>query len=126
MPGPPRMPTWLTGVLWRRPGDDGDGRLALFMCATAASGLSGLVPFRAPTLGRSDNQAHALNGLRLIPESDHKIEPIKDSWCTQNGGLPASLLHPFDYRIEGAVCMVCSRPIVAESFLGDWVHFSRD
>ncbi len=65
-----------------------------------------------------------MNGLRLIPESDHKIEPIKYSWYTQNGGLRASLLHPYDYPIE-AVCMVCSRPIIAESFLRDWVHFSR-
>ena len=66
-----------------------------------------------------------MRGLRLVQGSDHRIEPIKDSWYTQNGGLPANLLSPVDYPIE-AVCLVCSRPILAEHFLANWVHSSRD
>lgn len=62
--------------------------------------------------------------LRLIAGSDHKIEPLKDSWYTQ-GGLRANLFRADNYPIQ-AVCSVCSRPIVAESFLRDWVHFTRD
>jgi hypothetical protein len=36
-----------------------------------------------------------MSGLRLIPDSDHKIEPIEDPWYTQNGGLRASPLNPY-------------------------------
>jgi hypothetical protein len=65
-----------------------------------------------------------MSGLRPIAGSDHTIEPVKDSWYTQ-GGLRANLFRPDHYPIQ-AVCSVCSRPILAKSFLQDWMHFSRD
>jgi hypothetical protein len=61
--------------------------------------------------------------LRLVDESDHKIEPIPDSFYTKLG-RPASLFRSSDYPIE-AVCLACSKPIVAESFLADWFDFER-
>lgn len=63
-------------------------------------------------------------GLRLIYGTDHFIQPITDSWYTQNGGLPADPLDPYDYPIE-AVCMTCSSPILAKNLMADWVHFER-
>jgi hypothetical protein len=61
---------------------------------------------------------------KLVTETDHRIEPIKDSWYTQIG-KPADLIRSWDYPIE-AVCAVCSKPIVAEHFLADWTHFERE
>lgn len=61
---------------------------------------------------------------KLVTGTDHRIEPVKDSWYTQLG-KPANLFRTWDYPIE-AVCAVCSMPIVAEHFIADWVHFSRD
>jgi hypothetical protein len=65
-----------------------------------------------------------VSGLRLIAEGDHKIEPVPDSFYCQKTQHPAKLMNPFDYPIE-AVCQACSSPILAESFLADWVHFER-
>lgn len=65
-----------------------------------------------------------MNELHLANETEHEIQPVKDSWYTQLG-KPANLLNPFDYPIE-AVCKTCSKPIVAKSLIADWVHFSRD
>lgn len=51
---------------------------------------------------------------------NHEIRPVKDSWYTK-GGLPADLFRSSDYPIE-AVCVSCSRPIVAQSFLRPFEH----
>jgi hypothetical protein len=59
-----------------------------------------------------------------IVEAEHKAEPIKDSFYTSIG-RPANLFRTQDYPVE-AVCSVCSKPIVAESFLQEFCHFSRD
>jgi hypothetical protein len=61
---------------------------------------------------------------KVVESDGHKIEPIKDSWYTKLG-RPADLLRTADYPIE-AVCLICSKPIVAESFIADWVHFERE
>ena len=78
--------------------------------------------------GRGDSRAWwrkcSMSALWLIAESDHKIEPIPDSFYTKLG-RPASLFRTGDYPIE-AVCLICGRPVVAESFLADWVHFERE
>lgn len=54
----------------------------------------------------------------------HEIQPVKDSFYTQ-AGLPANLFRSSDYPVE-AVCQVCSMPIIAESYLKPFEHFSRD
>lgn len=65
-----------------------------------------------------------MTGMRLIPKTDHRIEPVKDSWYTRLG-KPAKLLNTAHYPIE-AVCLECSRPIVVQHFLGDWTHFEHE
>jgi hypothetical protein len=64
-----------------------------------------------------------VSAYKLV-ESSHKAEPIAGSFYTRLG-RPANLFRSDHYPVE-AVCSVCSKPIVVESFLREFSHFSRD
>ena len=64
-----------------------------------------------------------MSAYKLV-EANHTAEPIADSFYTRLG-RPADLFRTQDYPVE-AVCSVCSKPIVAESFLKEFRHFNRE
>jgi hypothetical protein len=60
----------------------------------------------------------------LVPDSDHEIEPVPDSFY-QSAGQPADISRHSHYPVE-AVCRECSQPIVALKYMAEWEHFTRD